>query len=202
MSKPRSTSFGTKGLTIVDVFGVWLSKRSILKALDSKSGLRILELGCGFEARNLVALGPNATALVGVDFNISENLKNQKIFEAFEGSIEDSMSSLESRQFDVILMISVLEHLTETKEILRICHKMLAPDGLLLINVPTWRGKFFLELSAFRFGFSPVEEMDDHKMYYDKRDLWPLIVGAGFKPSKIKMNYHKFSLNLFAKVTK
>ena len=41
-------------------------------------------------------------------------------------------------------------------------------------------------------------EMDDHKMYYAKRDLWPLLVRAGFKPSRIKLQYHKFGLNLFA----
>ena len=40
--------------------------------------------------------------------------------------------------------------------------------------------------------------MDDHKMYYDKRDLWPLLVRAGFKPSAIRLSYHKFGLNLFA----
>jgi hypothetical protein len=35
-------------------------------------------------------------------------------------------------------------------------------------------------------------------MYYDKRDLWPLFIRAGFKPSEVKLRYHKFGLNLFA----
>ena len=56
----------------------------------------------------------------------------------------------------------------------------------------------FLELSAFRLGLSTPESIDDHKTYYDKRDLWPLLVAAGFKPSQIDMRYHKLSLNLFA----
>ena len=60
------------------------------------------------------------------------------------------------------------------------------------------RGKTFLEFSAFRLGLSPKSEMDDHKMYYDKRDLWPLLVKAGFLPSAIETRYHKFGLNLFA----
>jgi len=72
----------------------------------------------------------------------------------------------------------------------------------LLINVPTWRGKFFLEFSAFRLALSPKVEMDDHKMYYDKRDLWPLLVRVGFRPSRIALNYHKFGLNLFAAAVK
>jgi hypothetical protein len=73
---------------------------------------------------------------------------------------------------------------------------------VLLVNVPTWRGKFFLEFSAFRLGTSPALEMDDHKMYYDRRDLWPLLVRAGFKPSGIRLSYHKFGLNLFGTAQK
>jgi hypothetical protein len=68
--------------------------------------------------------------------------------------------------------------------------------------VPSWRGKRFLELSAFRLGLSPAEEMDDHKMYYDPRDIWPMLVRAGFKPSRVKVFRHKFGLNTFASCVK
>ena len=78
----------------------------------------------------------------------------------------------------------------------------MSAGGALLVNVPNWLGKQFLELSAFKLGLSPACEMDDHKMYYAKRDLWPLLVRAGFKPSCIRMRYHKFGLNLFAVATK
>jgi hypothetical protein len=40
--------------------------------------------------------------------------------------------------------------------------------------------------------------MDDHKAYYDPRDLWPLLVRAGFRPSDIRCFRHKFGLNTFA----
>ena len=80
--------------------------------------------------------------------------------------------------------------------------RLLRPGGVLLVNVPTWRGKRFLEFSAFRLGLSPKVEMDDHRMYYDKRDLWPLLVRAGFQPSRIRLFYHKFGLNLFGVIAK
>ena len=38
--------------------------------------------------------------------------------------------------------------------------------------------------------------MNDHKMYYCKRDLWPMLVRCGFLPEDIKMSYYKFGLNL------
>jgi hypothetical protein len=40
--------------------------------------------------------------------------------------------------------------------------------------------------------------MNDHKMYYDVRDLWPLLVRAGFLPSDIRCFPHKLGLNTFA----
>jgi len=100
----------------------------------------------------------------------------------------------------VILLISVLEHLSEPLEALEHCRRLARPGAVILINVPTWLGKAFLEFSAFRLGTSPAAEMDDHKMYYAKRDLWPVLVRAGFRPSRIRLKYHKFGLNLFAAV--
>ena len=46
--------------------------------------------------------------------------------------------------------------------------------------------------------YIPESEMDDHKMYYDTRDLWPLLVQAGFRPSRLRCFPHKLGLNTFA----
>ncbi|OLC37213.1 MAG: hypothetical protein AUH28_04620 [Acidobacteria bacterium 13_1_40CM_56_16] len=81
------------------------------------------------------------------------------------------------------------------------CLRIVRPEGVCLFNVPSWRGKRFLEYSAFRLGLSPKDEMDDHKMYYDVKDLWPLLVRAGFLPSRIRCFSHKFGLNTFAVCT-
>jgi len=49
---------------------------------------------------------------------------------------------------------------------------------------------------------APVAEMNDHKMYYDPRDLWPLLVRAGFRPQDIKVKTHKFGLNTYGRCIK
>jgi SAM-dependent methyltransferase len=160
--------------------------------------LEVLDLGCGFRAAQLVTLSPRLKHGTGVDFQLAPELASWPHFTFYEGTIEGTLPKLANRTFDAVLLISVLEHLRDPLLVISPVRDLLKPSGVLLINVPTWRGKAFLEFSAFRLGLSPKVEMDDHKMYYDKRDLWPLLVRAGFKPSLIKLRYHKFGLNLFA----
>lgn len=190
-------SYGQQGLTFLDRAGGWLSKRAISRHLPKHSGLEVLELGCGFRAAQLLALEPRLSRGIGVDFRIAPELAKLPKFSFHEGSIEETLPKLALMSFDAILLISVLEHLRDPLFVIEAAQVLLKPSGQLLINVPTWRGKSFLEFSAFRLSLSPKVEIDDHKMYYDKRDLWPLLVRAGFKPSQIKLRYHKFGLNLF-----
>jgi SAM-dependent methyltransferase len=195
-------SFGRHGVTFVDRLGVWLSQRAIRRYLPKREGLEILELGCGYRATQLVALGPLLKRGIGIDFQIAPELRAMEKFSFHEGTIEESLPNLPDESLDVVMLISVLEHLADPRFVLQASSRLLRPAGVLLINVPTWPGKSFLEFSAFRLGLSPKVEMDDHKMYFSKRDLWPLLVQAGFKPSEIRLKYHKLGLNLFAAARK
>lgn len=198
MNNRTHESYGQKKLTFVDRLGVWLSQRAISRELPNRSNLEVLELGCGYRATQLVALGPRLKRGVGIDFQLAPELASLEKLSFYTGTIEDSLLKLAAQTFDAVLLISVLEHLRDPGAVIESGRDLLKPAGVLLINVPTWRGKTFLEFSAFRLGLSPKVEMDDHKRYYDKRDLWPLLVRAGFKPSLIKLRYHKCGLNLFA----
>jgi SAM-dependent methyltransferase len=202
MSARTEESYGQGGLTPIDRLGVWLSLRAIRRRLPQRADLEVLELGCGYRATQLIALESSLKRGIGVDFKIAPELHKLTRYTFHEGPIEEALRKLEGEQVDVIMLISVLEHLGEPLAVLSSAWSMLKPSGVLLINVPTWLGKLFLEFSAFRLGLSPRVEMDDHKMYYDKRDLWPLLVQAGFKPSEIQLKYHKLGLNLFATATK
>jgi SAM-dependent methyltransferase len=200
---PRAhESYGQHGFTLADRFGVWLSQRAIRRHLPRRNNLAVLELGCGYHATQLVALEPKLKRGIGVEFQIAPELQNRERLTFYQGTIEEIIPKLESETMDVVMLISVLEHLVDPQFVLQSAWRLLRPSGLLLVNVPTWIGKRFLELSAFRLGLSPKLEIDDHKMYYGKRDLWPMLVRAGFKPSEIRLRYHKFGLNLFAASTK
>jgi len=187
--------------TIVDRFGVWLSARQIRRYAGSIAGKRIGDFGCGYQAAFVRTILHEIDQAVLVDSAMAADLKSMDKLTVIEGTLPDVLEQVPAHSLDVVLCISVLEHLWEPVAALRHCRRIVRPQGRCLFNVPSWRGKKFLEYSAFRLGLSPKDEMDDHKTYYDVKDFWPLLVRAGFLPSEIRCFPHKFGLNTFAVCT-
>ena len=184
-------------LTAIDRFGVRLSSRKIRRSVRDFAGKRVADVGCGYRATIARTLLDRVERLLLVDIALEPGLAVHPKVTAIEGWLPDALSAVPAASQDVVICNSVIEHLWEPLVTLRELERILAPDGVLLLNVPSWRGKTFLEFTAFRLGSSP-EEMDDHKMYYDPRDLWPLLVQAGFRPRDIRCFRHKLGLNTFA----
>lgn len=195
----RTESYGQRDLPLLARWGVNLSQRSIRKYLPQGPPFTVLDCGCGYYARTLQALAPRLERGVGIDVKISPDCRSLPRLEFIESDLASALPRQAADQFDLVLLNSVLEHLWSPLETLRECHRVCRPEGLFYVNVPTWCGKTFHELLAFRLGLGGGQlEIDDHKMYYDKRDLWPLLVAAGFRPSRLRLHYHKFGLNLYA----
>jgi SAM-dependent methyltransferase len=184
--------------TMVDRFGVWLSARQIRRYAGSLAAKRIGDFGCGYQASFVRSVLHEVDQATLVDSALAVELKRAPNVTAIEGTLPDALSQVPTASLDVVLCISVLEHLWDPLTALQHCMRIVRPDGVCLFNVPSWRGKRFLEFSAFRLGLSPADEMDDHKSYYDVKDFWPLLVRAGFLPSRIRCFSHKFGLNTFA----
>jgi SAM-dependent methyltransferase len=195
----RTGAYGQTGhQTMVDRFGIWLSKRQVKHTVGSLVDKDVADFGCGYQAATMRPyLGVTASATL-VDLSLAPDLRAVPGVIAIEGELPDSLAPLPSGSLDVIMCLSVLEHLWEPQRALEEFRRLLRPGGVCAVNVPSWLGKRALEYSAFKLGRSPVEEMDDHKTYYDPRDLWPLLVRAGFRPRNIRCFKHKFRLNTFA----
>lgn len=152
----RSRSFGQDYLpTVVDRFGVWLSARRMHRASGGFDGLRVADVGCGYHAVFARTLLPRVRRLVLIDLALSPDLKAQGKVEAIEGRLPDALEGIPSFSLDVVMCNSVLEHLWTPAATIAELRRITVADGVLLINVPSWRGKWFLELAAFRFGVSP-----------------------------------------------
>lgn len=192
-------SFGEQHrLTPVDRFGVWLSAKRLRREVPTFTGARVGDFGCGFDAGFVRTVLDEIDSALLIDVSIADDLKAHPKVRAIEGPLPESLVDVETGSLDIVICTSVLEHLRRPLDTIREFHRLLAPGGICLINVPNWLGKRLLELSAFRLGLSPADSIDDHKRYYDPRDLWPLLVDAGFRPRNIRCFRHKFGLNTFA----
>lgn len=195
----RRSAFGQGGdLTLVDRAGIWLSDQRIRRVAGGFDGKRVADIGCGYHASFAVRIQPVVSTLTLLDVALAPELEDLPNVRCVVGTLPDALGELESESLELLVCNSVLEHLWDPLRTLREFWRVLVPGGVCFVNVPSWVGKRFLEFSAFRLGLSPAVEMDDHKAYYDPRDLWPLLVRAGFLPSDISCRRHKFGLNTFA----
>jgi SAM-dependent methyltransferase len=195
----RSTAFGQTGsLSPADRLGIWLSGYRVRKEVGGFAHKAIGDFGCGYQAQFTRSVLAEVSSATLVDVALADDLRDNPKVRAIEGVLPEALGTITTDSLDVIVCVSVLEHLWHPDVALAEFHRILAPGGICVVNVPSWRGKRLLELSAFRLGLSPAEEMDDHKRYFDPRDLWPLLVQAGFVPHGIRCYRHKFGLNTFA----
>ena len=195
----RERSFGQdREPSAVDRWGIWLSSRRIRSAAGPFEGKSVIDVGCGYHAAFARTLLPEVAGLTLLDVSVAPELRRVPKVNVIEGVLPQALAGIGDESVDVVICNSVLEHLWAPSDALGEFHRVLRPTGVCFLNVPSWRGKAFLEFSAFRLGLSPAEEMDDHKRYYDPRDLWPDLVRAGFRPHDIVCRRHKFTLNTFA----
>jgi 2-polyprenyl-3-methyl-5-hydroxy-6-metoxy-1,4-benzoquinol methylase len=177
----REEAFGqTDRTSFVDNFGVWLSGRKVRRAVGSLRDVDLGDFGCGYHASFVRSVLPEVASVTLGDIDLASDLIEHPKITAIKGDLPGTLERVPSSSLDVVLCLSVLEHLDEPDQALSHFHRMLRPGGVCVVNVPTWVGKFFLEVSAFRL------------------DLWPQLVRAGFPPHAIRCRRHKFGLNTIA----
>ena len=198
-AETRAASFGEGyRLSYVDRFGTWLSSRRLRSVLGNVRGMTIADVGCGYDARFGMSLIGEVAALYALDVSLNETVCAHRRVTPIIGQLPLALGQIATGSVDRVVMNSVLEHLDEPIETLRELRRIADPaKGMVFVNVPTWLGKRALETSAFRLGLSPVAEIDDHRRYYSKRELWTSLRSAGFLPSEITVRSHKFGLNVY-----
>ncbi len=198
----REISYGQGyPLTVLDRAGVWLNARRIRREVGGVAGKRVADLGCGFNAVFARSILDEVTHATLVDLHVADDLKRDPRVTAIEGPLPDVLERVESQSLDLVVCNNVLEHLWEPVVALKHVRRVLREGGTAYVNVPSWLGKTALELAAFRLGLTSAVEVDDHKAYYSRQDLWRLVISSGFKPSRVECHTHKLGLNTFAVCT-
>lgn len=179
--------------TILDKFLRKYRIRMVKPVIEKYSNCKLLDIGCGWEAKLLKSIENYIDYGIGIDFK-PPKLKTKKL-ETIETVLEKELP-FEDESFDVVTMLAVLEHLEYADYILKEIHRVLKKDGRLIITVPSKIAKPILEFLAYNLRIIDRLEIEDHKKYYNKKDILESAKLSNFILEKHK--YFQLGCNNFA----
>jgi SAM-dependent methyltransferase len=171
-------------------------RRAILR---SKPSGAVLDIGCG-SGNFLRCMKEAGFSAFGIEPSESGSdfAREEHGIEIYRGMIEEYFASANSRQFDVVTLLNVLEHLSDPSQTLSQIRQILAPGGVLAVVVPDarfhdlsgrlrralgLRNPYWLEQSASVLaGF----KLPDHLCSFQPRTIESLLENCGFRLIKLQ----------------
>lgn len=143
----------------------WLYRRMWLyPRLNRHIPGRVLDVGCGIG--DFLASRPGSS---GVDINpLMVDWCRERGLDA--RVMENGRIPFGAGEFDSVVLDNVLEHVVAPLTLLGEIHRVLRPDGTLVVGVPGKRG----------FASDP-----DHKTYYDEAGLTSALRESGFRVDRL-----------------
>ena len=148
------------------------------------TGKKILEIGCG-RGMTLGRLRSayKAGLCVGVDPYVDVVDVNPAVDEFYKKHV-DEILDWNSAKFDIILLLDVLEHLTNPAEVLVKLRNLLNEGGVLIISVPNARNfRLVWNLVVLGdFAYQKSGIMDEtHLKWFTKRSFKKTLESAGYE---------------------
>jgi len=147
----------------------WYRLRRILEHLkDCKHG-RVIDIGCG-EGALLLTLAKIFDQCVGVDLNVEaakklinhQHIKNVSLIPG-----DFAQMTFKEDYFDLVTATDVLEHIPDLSGFIKRIKRILNPDGLFLVTIPS--ENLFYAVGRKFFGFSQKEDSCPH--LYDAKQI-------------------------------
>lgn len=146
---------------------------------------RVLDIGCG-SGGYLAFLASLGWTCYGIEPGPMSRTYAQEVLglTVHPGPLESC--KFPDSFFDVVTMWHVIEHLTNPPAALREVHRVLKPDGVLLLRTPnadSWEARFF---QGNWYGLDPPR----HLFLFSPGTLRAVLGKAGFVVSRLKHQYH------------
>jgi ubiquinone/menaquinone biosynthesis C-methylase UbiE len=143
-----------------------------------KQGSRVCDLGCGLEAAFLDYAAEKIAAGVGVDDQVEEGTRGR--WKRVRADLRSPLPFSDS-EFDHVVMLAVLEHLTEPERVLREAHRVIAPGGSLIMTWPSSMVDPILNLLHTLHLISDEMESDEHQRRIPVATLEQMLHRIGFQ---------------------
>lgn len=190
--KIRGNAFGESRLSILDRFIFWLRARKIKKYIGNDFRV-VADFGCGYNADLLQSIlkEKDIDSAIGVDLSINDQLSLSNLKKV--NSDLNKEINIKSESVDMIISLAVLEHLSDTTTFVKEINRILTFGGTLLLTTPSPLAKPVLEFMAYKLGIIDKYEIEDHKHYFSKEELYSLFATAGFKDIYVSTFLFKFN---------
>ncbi|WP_210515925.1 class I SAM-dependent methyltransferase [Hymenobacter terricola] len=162
----------------------------VLEQLRGASGSgAFLDIGSG-EGWALAYFQRQGWDVLGLDFSsfslekfhptLRDRLRTGDLYEGVQQLAADG------RQFDVLWLDNVLEHVLEPADLLRLCRTLIKPDGVLVVDVPN----DFSALQQHLLASGQIDRpfwvvLPDHLSYFNQPGLRNLAAATGWHVAKI-----------------
>jgi ubiquinone/menaquinone biosynthesis C-methylase UbiE len=154
-----------------------------------RPGSRVCDLGCGLEAAFLDYASDRIATGVGVDDQVPDGVQGR--WQRVRGDLRSPLSFPDGH-FDHVVMLAVLEHLTEPEKVLREAHRVLASGGSLIMTWPSSMVDPILNVLHSLHLISDEMESDEHQKRIPVDTLQQMLQVIGFQ----KFIHRRFELGL------
>jgi 2-polyprenyl-3-methyl-5-hydroxy-6-metoxy-1,4-benzoquinol methylase len=160
---------------------------ALVSVLAAAKGLSLLEVGCG-PGQFLQLAQEAGFEVAGVELNEGNAAEARKRTGGAPVLCEDFMTAGFDRQFDVIALLDLIEHMPDPRATLLRCYELLKPGGHVVVYTPNHGGitvkaaNLLYRVSGGRIA-GPVTEIFDclHVVFFDVNSLRSTLERSDFR---------------------
>lgn len=159
-------------------------------------GGTLVDIGCDEPPKLLNLYRGKMQKCIGLDIVAKPRVEGN--LEIMQADLQKQLP-LGDRTADVITMLAVLEHMNHPLEMVTEAYRILKPNGVFLVTVPSPSNKPLLELLAILRLVRP-EMVRQHQNYFTHEKLHQLFKRVGF--AHVSVASFEFGFNTFVKAVK
>lgn len=156
-----------------------------IKGIDN-----ICDIGCSNNAYFLKKISNKIKKGYGIDKKVDKCTNNKLIL--IENKLLKTLP-FKDNFFEIVTLIAVIEHLDYPEYIINEVHRILKPEGLLILTTPTPESRKIIDFLTYKLNLLSREQISDHKYYWNKSDLTSLLSKCRF--NKIEFKYFELLMN-------